>query len=263
MGTCGAREASQDDGNGDSTERLREAEERRASETEVREASKKKQLILQTLQKLDDLTDPEAYFVAFESSMAEGDFAEKDWLTILRKQVTGKALSVYQELDPAVPYKNFKSTLWERLGYTDAKARKTVWRSQLSDQQSPRNHLAPIIRGINRLAQPVNDRKGHVFEQFRGALTHYYSPEVCHSLRSKDYDSVQQMVDELEAAWESKSPVERSRMHRHPSDWTPSYKKQQWNRPKDTASTDRRGGYPNRSRGGGKPTVAVRVMAKG
>ena len=59
------------------------------------------------LQKLDDLTDPEAYFVTFEASMAEGDFAEKDWLTILRKQVTGKALSVYQELDPAVPYKTF------------------------------------------------------------------------------------------------------------------------------------------------------------
>ena len=89
----------------DSAERLREAEERRAAETEVREASNKKQLILQTLQKLDDLTDPEAYFVAFETSMAEGDFAEKDWLTILRKLVTGKALSVYQELDPAVPYK--------------------------------------------------------------------------------------------------------------------------------------------------------------
>ena len=62
----------------DSAERLREAEERRAAETEVREASKKKQLILQTLQKLDDLTDPEAYFVAFETSMAEGDFAEND-----------------------------------------------------------------------------------------------------------------------------------------------------------------------------------------
>ena len=160
----------------DITERLREAEERRAAETEVREASKKKQLILQMLQKLDDLTDPEAYFVAFETSMAEGDIAEKYWLTILRKQVTRKTLSVYQELDPAVPYKTFKSTMLERLGYTDANARKTVWRSQPSDQQSPRNHLAPIIRGINRLAQPVNDRKGHVFEKFCGALTLYYSP---------------------------------------------------------------------------------------
>ena len=39
----------------DSTERLREAEVRGAAETEDREASKKKQLILQTLQKLDDL----------------------------------------------------------------------------------------------------------------------------------------------------------------------------------------------------------------
>ena len=45
-------------------------------------------------------------------------------------------------------------------------------------------------------------------------------------------------------------------MHRHPSEWTPSYKKQQWNRPKDTASTDGQGGYLNRSRDGGKPTVA-------
>ena len=206
----------------DSAERLREAEERRAAETEVRETTNKKQLILQTLQKLDDLTDLEAYFIAFETLMAKGDFTEKDWLTILRKLVTGKLFSVYQELDPAVPYKTFKSTLLDRLGYTDAKARKTVWRSQPSDQQSPRNHLAPIISGINRLSQTVNDRKGHVLEQFRGALTLYYSSEVCHSPRSKDYDSVQQMVDELEAAWESKSPVERSQMHRHQPERIPS-----------------------------------------
>ena len=49
----------------DNMEHLRQAEERRAAETEVREASKKKKLILQMLQKQDDLTDPDAYFIAF------------------------------------------------------------------------------------------------------------------------------------------------------------------------------------------------------
>ena len=95
----------------------------------------------------------------------------------------------------------------------------------------------------------MNDRKDHVFEQFRGALKLYYSPEVCYSLRSKDYGLVQHMVGKLDTAWESKSPAERARIQRHSSDWTPNYKKQDWNRPKDTASTDGEGGCPSR----GKP----------
>ena len=136
----------------DSAERLREAEGWRAAETEARDASNNKQLILQTLQKLDDLTDPEAYFIAFETSMAEGDFAEKDWLTILRKLVRGKALPCTRNWTQRSPTKHLNQRCWRRLGYTDAKARKTVCRSQPSDQQSPRNHHAPIIRGINRLA---------------------------------------------------------------------------------------------------------------
>ena len=94
-----------------SVERLRQAEE---------------QLILQILQKLDDQTDTEANLTLFETSMAEGDFMEEDWSTILGKEVTGTALSVYQKLDSTIPYQTFKSTLLERLGYTDAKAKRTV-----------------------------------------------------------------------------------------------------------------------------------------
>ena len=172
----------------ESVEWLRQAEELRAAEAVAREASKKKLLILQMLQKLDDKTSLRStllhlklqWWKATSQKKTGGQFCNKSW----------KGISVYQKLDPAVPYQTFKSTLLERFGYTDAKARRTVWRSHPSDQQSHGSNHALIICGINRLTQLANDWKDHVFEQFRGALTLYYSPEVCHSLRSKDYDSV-------------------------------------------------------------------------
>ena len=146
-----------------------QAEELRDAEAEAQEASKKKPLILQMLQKLDDQTVREDYLAIFETSMVGGNFMEEDWMTILGKEVTGTALSAYQKLDPAIPYQTFKSTLLVRLGYTDAKARRTVWRSHPSDQKSPGSHLTPIICADNHLAQQVNNRKDHVFKQFRGA----------------------------------------------------------------------------------------------
>ena len=91
---------------------LRQEEELRAVEAEAWKSSKKKQLILQMLQKLDDQMDPEAYLATFETSMAEDNFTEEEWPTILRK-----ALSVYQELDRAIPYQTLKYTLLERLDY--------------------------------------------------------------------------------------------------------------------------------------------------
>ena len=45
-----------------------------------------------------------------------------------------------------------------------------------------------------------------------GSLTLHYSAEVCHGLREKDTQTVDQLVAELEASWESRPFTARSRM---------------------------------------------------
>ena len=53
-----------------------------------------------------------------------------------------------------------------------------------------------------------------MMEMFQGVLTLYYSVEVCHSLRGKDFNNMQHIVDDMEAAWESRPYSERTKMHR-------------------------------------------------
>ena len=123
------------------------------------------------------------------------------------------------------PYLVFKTSLLERLGYTETRTRNTVCRCGSGDQQSPRNHLTPILKGITRLVQNISGPQDHIMEQLLGTLTCYYLSEVCHSLKGKRFDSVYQIVDELEAVWESKSFNERSKMHRRPPDGTTTYRR--------------------------------------
>ena len=76
----------------DSAERLRLSEEQTETEALSRDLNKKQSTVLQSLQKLDNSTDPEAYLLNFELSMAEGNFPADDWTTIFRKSVTGRSL---------------------------------------------------------------------------------------------------------------------------------------------------------------------------
>ena len=96
-------------------------------------------------------------------------------------------------------------------------------------------------------------------EQLFGALTCYYSSEVCHSLKGKRFDSVYQIVDELEALWESKSFNERSKMHRRPPDGTTTYRRsrERWEKPTDQQpqhTFNGEGGYLTKGKGWGKLT---------
>ena len=61
-------------------------------------STRKKQSILQTLPKLDDQTDPEAFLATFEAAMIEGNFQNYEWTTNIRKLLTGKTSSIYQEM---------------------------------------------------------------------------------------------------------------------------------------------------------------------
>ena len=150
----------------------------------------KRQAILQNLQKLDNQTDPETYHALFELSMAEGLIPTREWNQLLRKQTVGRAAEVFQELDGTMPYPEFKALMLERLGCTCVKARQTVWKNQPLDHQSPRAHLTPIIRGINPLTNNLKDTTEFLMEMFQGVLTLYYSAEVCHSLKGKDFNNM-------------------------------------------------------------------------
>ena len=140
------------------------AREARAMVAETREAqrqadlsSRKKQSILQPLPKLDDQTDPEAFLATFEAAMKEGNFQNNEWTMNIRKLLTGKASSIYQEMNVTTetPYLVFKTSLLQRHGYTETRTRNTFWRSSPGNQQSPRNHLTPILKGITRLDQNI------------------------------------------------------------------------------------------------------------
>ena len=62
-------------------------------------ASQKKQAILQALPKRNDHTDPEAFLATFEEAMKEGDFLTEEWTKNIRKLLTGKASSIYHEMN--------------------------------------------------------------------------------------------------------------------------------------------------------------------
>ena len=129
----------------DSAEQLRLSDEQRETVALSRDLNKKQSTILQSLQKLNNSTDPEANLLNFELSMAEGNFPADDWTTILRKSVTGRSMEAYQDLDVKIPYQDFKRQFLEGLGCTKAMARQAVWRN-VPTEQSPRAHLSLIIR---------------------------------------------------------------------------------------------------------------------
>ena len=56
---------------------------------------RKRANIRQTLKTWDDTTEAEAYLENFEAIMREADIPEIDWPSTLRKQLAGRALSIF------------------------------------------------------------------------------------------------------------------------------------------------------------------------
>ena len=73
--------------------------------------------ICQQLQKWDDKMGAKAYLKTFEEAMHVGDFEEADWLPTLRKYLTGRALAIYNEINPYGPFPkpNLRLTSWSAL----------------------------------------------------------------------------------------------------------------------------------------------------
>ena len=88
-------------------------------------------------------------------------------------------------------------------------------------------------------------------------LTCYYSSEVCHSLKEKNFDSVYQIVDELEASWESKSFSECMKIDRKSPDGYSAYRRsrENWGKPKEQQlqhTNCGEGGHLTKGKGWGK-----------
>ena len=91
-------------------------------------------LFFKTLKTWDDTTEAEAYLENFEAIMREADIPEIDWPSTLRKQLAGRALSIFRELSPTeeTSYQRLKKDLIERLGTTLQQTRCAIWLDDLS-----------------------------------------------------------------------------------------------------------------------------------
>ena len=176
----------------------------RTAEIVAKEREWKRQQVLSSLQKVDQTTDPEAYLSSFELFMREDAIPEREWPAILRKEASGRIMEVMMDLDLTISYQSIKLNILEHLGHTQAKARRQTWTSKPGDNQSPQSFLAPIVRNIQRLSKDRLSQKDFVKELFLGVLTLHYSAEVCHGPREKDIQTVDQLVADLEASWESR-----------------------------------------------------------
>ena len=107
----------------------------------AKELEMKRQATLHNLQKLDNQTDPETYLAHFKLSMTEGLIPTGEWNQLLRKQTTGRAAEVFQELDGTMPYPEFKALMLERLGCTCVKARQQSGRIS-HWTTNPREHIS-------------------------------------------------------------------------------------------------------------------------
>ena len=124
-----------------------------SSQYEADKKKRKRATICQQLKQWDDKTEPEAYLDNFELTMEEAEMPVKLWLGLLRKQLTGKALTAHKEisLSPETPYLEVKQALLERMGATARQARRTYWLKKPKQDEGPESFLEQALRTITRI----------------------------------------------------------------------------------------------------------------
>ena len=99
-------------------------------------------------------------------------------------------------------------------------------------------------------------------EMFQGILMLYYTVEVCYSLRGKDFNNMQHIVNDMEAPWESRPYSECRKMHRTAAERTFNNRRQQWTRPRDAEPREGTGGCLTRDKGRGELAGSEGVWTK-
>ena len=133
---------------------------------------KSRQAACQQLKHWDDNTDPIAYLDNFELVMKEAMISQNEWVNLIRKQLTGKVPSAFQEeaIEVGTPYHVFRSTMLERMGAIADKARRTIWLAKLSMEEGPEILLRRVLRAITMLKEKLDTPEAAAQEIFQGFL---------------------------------------------------------------------------------------------
>ena len=148
--------------------------------------------------------------------MQEADIREEDWLPILRKQLVGKALSIFMELSPRedTPYQDIKIDLLERLGSTPQQARRGIWLEKPKTDEDPRSFLPRTRKALSRIKPQITSTEDALNEMFQGVMLRNYSNEALLHISRKPNDSRYHKAEALQELWESKGYYENTRMLR-------------------------------------------------
>ena len=105
-------------------------QDRKEEQYRLEKRDRKKVIIGHQLQKWEDTTGVETYLRTFEEAMVEGEYEEREWLSILQKYLAGKALQTYKEVatlgETRYKEKEVKEAMLERLGISVQQVRKTL-----------------------------------------------------------------------------------------------------------------------------------------
>lgn len=224
----------------------------------IERRDRKRATLSHQLQKWDDTVDVEIFLKNFEEVMTEGEYEEEEWLRILRKYLTGKALQVYTQVTTpgATTFSQVKDALVERLGTSIQQSRKRIWLSKPKTEESPRTFLEPIIQAIAKVKRGITDPEKAAEELFQGVLLSAYSKETLLYLKQSKGNQYQ-IMETLQDLWEAKAPHDKRRMLRTPPDNTQQPYQQPWRRDtrQDSGRRDGQQQTPQQHRDGGESPV--------
>ena len=115
---------------------------------------------------------------------------------VLRKQLSGKALTAYQELamEPGEPYREVKLALLEAMGATIEQARRTIWLAKINVDDGPELVLKKVVRAVNRIKTDLTSPEYAAKEIFKGFLIHHFSEETLMMLEAHKEETTHQQI---------------------------------------------------------------------
>ena len=192
------------------------------------------------LKQWNNSTDVEAYTNNFEVALEEAKYPVEEWLPILRKHLTGKALSVFLEVAPEkdTPYETVREEMLERLGATPQQASRTIWLTKPKADETPRSFLQQVSKAVTRLRPLLTGTEAAMDELFNGTLIRTFSEETLLHLKRSDSPSRYRKTEIIQELWESQLRTLRPNAQQQPQQkrrdgWIP---RDRWTR--DTPPTE-------------------------
>ena len=185
-------------------ERKREQQERKSRD------------IVQQIPLWDDKTDEESHSEVFEVSMKEAMQSEDQWVPILRKRLTSKALATYQEICPTSEtiFSELKTDTLKRIATVES-ARNVIWLQKVRpDDNLELCTKKKLMVSINRLKNTWRTPEDAAHESFHGVLHRIFNQETLLLLRDEVDDSSFRKTEKLRNMWSSRDLYGRQRMLR-------------------------------------------------